>query len=130
VASAPSPAAPVEIASGDALPAEESPMPFAERLQRVVNAQMEVIERTLSVLGPASDAEAERTARILATLSRTVQEIVATAEGDTDPDAADDDAEPRNIDEFRNELARRIRAFVEAEGGDTGENRAEAGAIG
>jgi hypothetical protein len=89
-------------------------LPFAARLQRVVNAQMEVIERTLRVLGPASNIEAERTARILATLSRTVQEIVATAEGDTRADAADDDPIPDDIDEFRYQLARRIRGFIEA----------------
>lgn len=89
------------------------PLPFAAQLRRVIDAQMQVAERTLRVLGPASAAEAERTARILATVSRTVQDITATAKGHMPADDADDDAVPRDIDEFRNELARRIRGLVE-----------------
>lgn len=91
----------------------ESSLPFATQLRRVIEAQMQVAERTLRVLGPASAAEAERTARILATVSRTVQDITATAKGHVPADDADDDAVPRDIDEFRNELARRIRGLVE-----------------
>jgi hypothetical protein len=97
----------------------ETPLPFAERLQRVIEAQMQVAERTLKVLGPASSAEAERTARILATVSRTVQDITATAKGQLPADDADDDPVPRDIDEFREALARRIEAFVAAERAST-----------
>ena len=76
-------------------------LPFAQRLQRVLDGELAVIERTLKVLGPANNAEAERTARILAAISRTVQEIQATAEGQMSSDEADDDAVPGDIDEFR-----------------------------
>jgi hypothetical protein len=55
-----------------------------------------------------------RTTRVLATISRTVQEIVATAQGRTPDDEADDDPVPSDIDEFRFELARRIRGFIDA----------------
>lgn len=97
----------------ETLPAEP-PLPFPERLRRVIDAQMQVAERTLKVLGPASSAEAERTSRILALVSRTVQDITASAQGRLPANETDNDAVPVDIDEFRNELARRIRSFVEA----------------
>jgi hypothetical protein len=102
-AAAPTPNEPAEV------------LPFAQRLQRVLDGELAVIERTLKVMGPANNAEAERTARILAAISRTVQEIQATAGGQTSSDETDDDAVPGNIDEFREELARRIHALVDAE---------------
>ena len=85
----------------------------------MLDAELAVIERTLKVLGPASSTEAERTTRILAALSRTVQEIKASAEGQAG-DEADDDAVPGDIDEFRETLARRIRGFIEARTGNAG----------
>jgi len=108
-----------------ATPPAEPPLTFAERLQRVLDGELAVIERTLKVMGPANNAEAERTARILAAISRTVQEIQTTAEGQMSSDDADDDAVPGDIDEFRETLARRIRGFIEARtrnpsGGDGG----------
>jgi len=99
--------------AAEKLPADP-PVAFSERLRRVIDAQMQVAERTLKVLGPASSAEAERTSRILALVSRTVQEITATAQGRLPADETDNDAVPIDIDEFRNELARRIRSFVDA----------------
>ena len=114
------PEADTAAAPTDAPPAERAPLPFAERMARVLDAEMAVIERTLKMLGPASSAEAERTTRILAMISRTVQEIQASAEGQTSSDETDDDAVPGDIDEFREELACRIRAFVEAKRGGTG----------
>jgi AraC-like DNA-binding protein len=92
--------------------ADAAPLPFAERMVRVLDAELAVIERTLKVLGPASNAEAERTARVLAMISRTVQEIQASAEGQT-RNETDDDPVPGDIDEFRLALARRIRGFIE-----------------
>ena len=113
-------APPVPVADTGPAPAADEPLPFAARMQRVLDAEMAVIERTLKVLGPASNAEAERTTRILAMISRTVQEIQASAEGQTSSDETDDDAVPGDIDEFREELACRIRAFVGAKRGGTG----------
>ena len=108
-------AAPEAAAEPAAAPDEPAEvLPFAQRLQRVLDGELAVIERTLKVMGPASNAEAERTARILAAISRTVQEIQATAEGQTSSDEADDDAVPRDMDEFRCELARRIHGTIEA----------------
>lgn len=90
-------------------------LPFAQRLQRVLDGELAVIERTLRVMGPANNAEAERTARILAAISRTVQEIQATAGGQTSSDEADDDAVPGDIDEFRETLARRLEGLIDAQ---------------
>jgi hypothetical protein len=92
-------------------------LPFAQRLQRVLDGELAVIERTLKVMGPANNAEAERTARIFAAISRTVQEIQTTAEGQMSSDDADDDAVPGDIDEFRETLARRLQGFIEARRG-------------
>jgi len=99
---------------------DEPPMPFAQRKQRIVDAQMAVIERTLKVLGPANAAEAERTARILALVSRTMQEITADPQERLPADETDDNAISVDIDEFREELARRIRLFVDAKRGRAG----------
>ena len=105
--------------------AERPPMPFTEWLPRIVAGQMAAIERTLNVLGPANSAEAERTARILATIARTVQEIKATAEGRVSTDETNNDPVPRDMDVFRETLALRIRSFIDDEqrgaGADNGE---------
>jgi hypothetical protein len=86
-------------------------------MKRVLIVEMAVIERTLKVLGPASNAEAERTTRILASITRTLQDLQATADGQK-RDEADNDTVPGNIDEFREELARRIRGFIAARTGN------------
>jgi hypothetical protein len=47
--------APVAVAPPPSEPvAAEPPLPFAERLRRVLDGELAVIERTLKVLGPAS----------------------------------------------------------------------------
>jgi hypothetical protein len=109
----------VEVAaSAPVLPEQTSaelPADFANRLQRIINAHCDAVERTLRVVNPQNDAEAERSTRTLATIARAVAEITATANtaGRTTPNEADDDPVPRDIDEFRYALARRIRGFIE-----------------
>ena len=55
--------------------------------------------------------------RALASVSRTLREIKAlnTPEDETPPDDHDDDQIPRDLDAFREALARRIEAFIDAE---------------
>ena len=98
---------------------------FAAHVRSVLQSELAAAQRVLKMLGTAKQAEAERTARILATVTRTVKEIVATANPNemTAPDAADDDSVPCDIDELRRELARRIYGIIEA-------RRREAGAGG
>jgi hypothetical protein len=105
------PALPVQ--TGAYLPAPiEARVNFAERLTRSIEEHFNVIDRTLKVLIPANAAEAERTTRTLAVISHTMQQLNATANsaGLTPTHETDDDSVPRDLDEFRNELARRIHA--------------------
>jgi hypothetical protein len=96
--------------------AGETRFNFVARLQRVIEGQFNVLDRTLKVLNPTNDAEAERTSRTLAGITRMLQElkVTATSAGLTPPDEADHDPIPRDMDEFRNELARRIHALIDA----------------
>ena len=64
--------------------------------------------------GPLHPREMEQTARALGTLTRTLRELNALLAQHPAPAAADDDPIPEDIDEFRFELARRIRAFIAA----------------
>jgi hypothetical protein len=90
---------------------------LAERILGVVEREMDAVDRVLAQLGPADSGEAERSARTLASLARTMHEIAALAKPDkaTPPDETDDDPLPTDIDELRFELARRIEGLVEAQ---------------
>jgi len=106
---------------------------LALRIQNVVEREMTVVERVVGLLGPADEAEAERTMRTLAGISRTLREITALNQPDevTPPDETDDDPIPRDIDEFRNELARRINALIDdREDEESGETVEALGALG
>ena len=89
---------------------------LAARIQSVVEREMDAVDRVLNTLGPADQGEAERAARTLASLAKTMREIAALMlpEQVTPPDETDDDSVPRDIDEFRRALARRIDALVDA----------------
>jgi hypothetical protein len=101
---------------------EERRFALAERIQGVVERQMEAVERVLGVLKSDDQAEAERTTRTLAHVTRVMREIAALTRPDAAPDDdADDDPIPRDIDELRFELARRIHAIIDAQAGQ--ENR-------
>jgi hypothetical protein len=95
-------------------PPESSP-PVADRLERAVERELAVIERKRATLGmePQPPPDAERTARILQRLTDTlwkVRRLRAPDMPETVPDDFDDI--PKDIDEFRRALARRIEAFV------------------
>ena len=91
---------------------------LAQRIQNVVEREMAVVERVVNLLGPADESGAERSARTLAAVARTLQEMAALTKPEAEvmppDDADDDDPIPRDINEFRRELARRIRNFIEA----------------
>ena len=87
----------------------------AARIQNAVESAMGAVERVLDKLDPADSAEAERDGRTLASVSCTLRELAIFG---LPPEArptheTDDDPVPRDVDEFRFELARRIRAFIE-----------------
>ena len=88
---------------------------IALRIQATVEREIAAVERVLDVLGPDDKSEVERNSRTLSSLARTLREIAALNHPDqAPPDEADDDPVPSDIDEFRRELARRIRGFIEA----------------
>ena len=106
-----------------ALPAQpdgasgESESDLVARLRRAVLNELTVIESLRDRLKnePQSRVAAERTARTLSTLTDTLQKLqrlqCAVPANGPDYDI------PADIDEFRNELARRIEAFVESRTG-------------
>ena len=90
---------------------------LAARIHGIVEQGLDAVERVLTKVGPADEGGAERSARTLAAVTRTLHEMAAFTKPDevTPPyDADDDDPVPRDIEEFRRELARRIRGFIEA----------------
>ena len=107
----------------------EQRLAMALRVQHVIECEMDAMKRILAVIKPSNQLEAEQGARTLAGVSRALRELKALTEPDevTPPDDADDDPVPLDIDEFRNELARRINAFVDAE--RNGEGEADGGTV-
>jgi hypothetical protein len=111
---------------------------IAERLEGALARVLPAIETTLVRLTASPHPrETEQAARTLGVLMRTLRELNTLTgryapHGDmdetTDEDTHHDDAPPKDIDEFRFELARRINAFVDdhearkaAENGDADE---------
>lgn len=102
------------VAANPLLP--EQRLALAERLMTGTEEALDAIKRVTAQINPNNPAEADASARSLANISRALREIAALTKTDevTPPDDADDDPVPRDIDEFRNELARRIRGFIES----------------
>lgn len=106
--------------AGEAAPAAAAGI--AAQVQRTVERELAAIDAILARLADAGEPTpaAERTARTLASLTRTLKEVQRLRAAETDKGTAtqvpaaddDDDDMPRDIDEFRRELARRIDAFV------------------
>jgi hypothetical protein len=96
------------------------------RMWRTAERQVEEIEDRLAVAG-LELAEREGNARVMAIVAKTLRELKAVDEAETprkgkkpaDDDDTDDDV-PRDIDEFRRELARRINALVDSRTGPGG----------
>jgi hypothetical protein len=103
----------------------------AARIQKIVKRGLDAVERVLDNVGPSDQGEAERSARTLAAIARTLQEMAAITKPVevTPPDETDHDPVPRDIDEFRNELARRIHALIDARQ-DGGNGSADGAALG
>ena len=87
------------------------------RLQSAVARVLPAIEATVAKLaaGPTPPREMEQAARALSSLTRTLRELNGLLGQHRVP--APDDEGPEDIDEFRRELARRMRAFVDARTG-------------
>lgn len=95
---------------------------LAARLQDAVDAHLQAVKRVLAVVTPTDHGEAELCSRTLANVAEALSEVAfltrppedeMTPHADADADD-DDDIVPRDVDEFRRELTRRIRGFIEA----------------
>jgi hypothetical protein len=91
------------------------------RLHRAVLEELRAVEAMRAKL-KRNPADAERTARTLSSLTETLQKLQRLQYTLPETELKDDDDMPADIDEFRNELARRINAFVDSRtGGDDAE---------
>jgi hypothetical protein len=85
---------------------------LVSRIWRTAEAQVREIEHRLKQDDPQSE-QRERDVRTLAVLVKALRELTALDERKPAPQAErDDDYGPRDIDEFRRELARRMDALV------------------
>lgn len=90
-----------------------------ERVSTAIERELIKIERIVGNperLAPAHRIETESRARVLASLARTLKEVMRLREQERgaggDNAKADDDAVPRDLDEFRRELSRRLEGLV------------------
>ena len=105
-----------EIAAAPPGTTEQQRMALSHKIYAVVADQIEAIKRISSVVKPADLSEAEHAARTMAGLSRSLREMHALTQPENKApanDVDDQDPIPRDIDEFRFELARRIRGIIE-----------------
>jgi hypothetical protein len=92
---------------------EGDPAAIVPRLQGAIARILQAIEATIARLaaGPYHPREMEQAGRALSALTRTLRELNALL----GQHKADDDApDPRDIDEFRQELARRLKGIIAA----------------
>jgi hypothetical protein len=97
-------------------PLSGSHLSLVARLYRTAERQACDIEERLARPSAASPAR-EREVRMLASLVQSVRTLASLAPegaGGARAEVVDDDPVPEDIDEFRYELARRIRGFIEA----------------
>jgi hypothetical protein len=94
-------------------PLKDTRTSLVARLWRTAERQVRDIEARLTAV-QQEPAERERDARVLSVLVKTLRELAAfdeaTLESQSEKETAaeDDDAVPRDIDELRRELARRV----------------------
>lgn len=114
-------AAPVQTAAPVHQTAAHLPTPaldlegsVAVRVIRAVERQLNAVEKIAAKLNatPEHAEEAERAARALASLSRTLAELKTLRAASTVASKEDNDAMPRNLDDLRRELSARLARLV------------------
>jgi hypothetical protein len=110
---------PAGMAQDARLPALPAPSAI-ERIERLVEQELAAEESARGELGakPRRRADAARCARTLSTLTQTLHALARLRGGLTPDRDTEHDDMPHDIDDFRNELARRIRAFVQSRTGE------------
>src|SRR5688572_5749757 len=90
--------------------------PAAERIRRTVECELAAIAHIVAKLQPGGTqlGAVERSARVLASLTRTLQEVVRLGEtnGEAAPAEHADDRPPAEPDEFVRDLVRRMDEFA------------------
>jgi AcrR family transcriptional regulator len=94
----------------------EERVALAAYFHRTVERGLGQVNRILDKNGPADEAGAERAARVLVSIFRTLREMTAVMppEEATSQDEADDEPAPRTLDEFREALAEQIERILQA----------------
>jgi hypothetical protein len=100
---------------------------LAQHLMATTRDALDAVQRVIAKVTPGDQVQNDHCARTLASVSRSLRDIAALNKPDevTPPDETDDDPVPRDMDEFRYELARRIRRFIENERLGAGEVSAQ-----
>jgi len=109
--------------TGAPRPADQAPVTperrqaLAERIQTVIERQMGVIEKSVGLFAPSDQPEAECALRGMALVTRALADVVAINQPPAKPnDDSSNDPVPFDIDELREEIARRLRGLMEARG--------------
>jgi hypothetical protein len=115
--------------AGPPLPNDSGPsepldrVALAARLMKAVERYIAAVERVQAKIDPATPAEADRNARSLAVIGRSLNEvaILLRPPRDDKSDDADDDTISVDSDEYRRELAEALDRLIDAERRRTGE---------
>jgi len=92
-----------------------------KRIERLIERELAAEEATRAALGSLArtPTEAERCARTVASMSRSLHTLMRLRAGlAPEQGSSNDHGIPADIDEFRRELARRIEAFVASQPDD------------
>jgi hypothetical protein len=87
-------------------------MALAQRIQSVIEREIAAVEQVLTILGASDPSETEGAARTLASLARTLRELVHLGTPQTTPEPADDPPISRDLDELRRALSQRLDRLV------------------
>jgi hypothetical protein len=98
---------------GGAMPqSPQERIALAERIQEVAEREIAAVEQIIATLRGADPNEAEAAARTLASLARTLRELLQLDVPPASPDAKHDQPIPRDVAELRRSLARKLEAIA------------------
>jgi len=98
--------------AGEVPRSPEARIALAERIQTVAEREIAAVEQVLTILGTSDASETEAAARTLASLARTLRELRQLDATMATPEPTDDEPVPRDIEELRRSLARKLDALV------------------
>jgi hypothetical protein len=87
-------------------------MAVTQRIQAVVEREIAAVEQIVTTLGTSKPSKTEGAARTLASLARTLRELVHLNTPPTTPEPVNDPLMPRDLDELRRALSRRLDQLV------------------